>query len=277
MNLHSIGLQSDLLFFNQNSIITHQPDHLIIKTPQNPTFFQGNLLIYNHPPSSTHLTNWEDAANQAFSDQPLTAHRCFAWDINPADPLTDPITSKAVATFESANYEYEQSIILTTNTINSPKHPNSDIHIKPITAPAHWQAVTELQIDIGSKTYNEKLYRPFMLQRIKDWQHMINNNQGIWLGAFLGNTLAADLGFFWNQSLSRFQHVETHPDHRNQGICATLVHHACQLALNQNPQTTLVMEADESYHAARIYQSLGFAPTERISYLTKYNKQIWNA
>ena len=34
--------------------------------------------------------------------------------------------------------------------------------------------------------------------------------------------------------------------------------------LERNEITTLVMEADEDYHAARIYEEVGFEPTQRL-------------
>jgi predicted GNAT family acetyltransferase len=57
--------------------------------------------------------------------------------------------------------------------------------------------------------------------------------------------------------------VETHPEFRRRGICGTLVYESARHALGSLGAERLVMVADAHYHAARIYESLGFRPTER--------------
>ena len=52
------------------------------------------------------------------------------------------------------------------------------------------------------------------------------------------------------------------PEFARQGICGTLVHQASSLALRDYGISTLVLEADPGYHAARIYESVGFKPGE---------------
>jgi predicted GNAT family acetyltransferase len=97
------------------------------------------------------------------------------------------------------------------------------------------------------------------------YRRMSEAGRGAWFGAFLGARLVADLGVFSDETgtLARFQSVGTHPDFRRRGICGALVHQASEWALNTLRVGTLVMAADEEYHAARIYESVGFQPTER--------------
>ena len=85
---------------------------------------------------------------------------------------------------------------------------------------------------------------------------------GHWYGAYLHDQLVGDLGIFFEQSIGRFQNVETHPDYRRQGICSTLVYECSKIAFETYGVQTLVMEADANYHAARIYESVGFQKTE---------------
>ncbi|MHA0044500.1 GNAT family N-acetyltransferase [Deinococcus sp. PEB2-67] len=58
------------------------------------------------------------------------------------------------------------------------------------------------------------------------------------------------------------QSVETHPDARSRGLAGTLVHHAGEWAREHLGARTLVIVADPEYHAQRLYQSVGFTPTE---------------
>jgi GNAT superfamily N-acetyltransferase len=92
---------------------------------------------------------------------------------------------------------------------------------------------------------------------------MADAGLGAWFGAFVEGRLVADRGVFVEGGVARFQAVETHPEFRRRGICATLVHESARHALATLGAERLVMVADAHYHAGRIYESLGFRPTER--------------
>ena len=70
------------------------------------------------------------------------------------------------------------------------------------------------------------------------------------------------MGVFATGMLGRFQAVGTHPAYRRQGICGALVYQTGRYALEQMKLETLVMVADENYHAAKIYETIGFEPEE---------------
>ena len=66
-----------------------------------------------------------------------------------------------------------------------------------------------------------------------------------------------------HNDLGRFQNVSTKESFRRQGICGTLVHYAANYAFKQHGAKRLIMEADEDYIAARIYESIGFKVIEK--------------
>jgi len=99
---------------------------------------------------------------------------------------------------------------------------------------------------------------------------------GNWYGAFLNNELVADCGLFIFDKVGRFQSVGTHPAFRGRGICGNLVHHVSHEALANRKAEVLVMCADPEYHAARIYESVGFKPTEKAIGLCRWPKE-WKA
>jgi predicted GNAT family acetyltransferase len=76
--------------------------------------------------------------------------------------------------------------------------------------------------------------------------------------------LVADLGVFHDgRGLGRYQAVETHPDFRRRGIAGTLVYEAGRRAIAEHGLQTLVIIADEDGDPSRLYQAVGFAPTEK--------------
>jgi predicted GNAT family acetyltransferase len=68
--------------------------------------------------------------------------------------------------------------------------------------------------------------------------------------------------FTTTTGLARFQSVETHPRARGQGLAGTLVHVVSQFGFTELGAHTLVMVADPTYSAIRIYRSVGFEETE---------------
>ena len=57
--------------------------------------------------------------------------------------------------------------------------------------------------------------------------------------------------------------VATSPALRRLGLCRRLVYDVAQHALTSGRAEVLVMVADPGYFAAKIYESVGFRPTER--------------
>jgi predicted GNAT family acetyltransferase len=94
------------------------------------------------------------------------------------------------------------------------------------------------------------------------WREMANAGLGAWHGAFLTERLVADCGLFFDDAagVGRFQSVATHPDFRRRGLCGRLIWEVARAGLQRVP--TLVMVADDEYHAARIYESVGFERVE---------------
>jgi GNAT superfamily N-acetyltransferase len=63
---------------------------------------------------------------------------------------------------------------------------------------------------------------------------------------------------------ARFQAVDTALSHRGRGICSRLLVDAARHAVATYGAEWLVIVADPDYHAAGIYESVGFRPVERV-------------
>ncbi len=51
-------------------------DHLVVRTPTNPTFYGGNQIVLPGPPSASQLDALEETFGAAFPD---AEHRSFDW------------------------------------------------------------------------------------------------------------------------------------------------------------------------------------------------------
>ena len=48
----SLGWRTDLIFARFDGKVAPRSDHLVIRTPPNPTFWWGNSLLFDHAPRS---------------------------------------------------------------------------------------------------------------------------------------------------------------------------------------------------------------------------------
>ena len=133
----------------------------------------------------------------------------------------------------------------------------------PLAADVEWEQMIENQVACRSDGWTEAAYRDFMRGAAGRYRTLASEGRGAWWGAFVGDRLVGDLGVFFENGLGRFQNVGTHPEWRRRGVCATLVHAASLWALERDDVEALVMVADPDYHAARVYESVGFRPAER--------------
>jgi predicted GNAT family acetyltransferase len=144
-----------------------------------------------------------------------------------------------------------------------PTRVNREVEVRPLRTDDDWAQATESQVAVRDERHQLEPYRVFQARKMARYRTMAEAAVGAWFGAFLEGRLVADLGLYTDGTFGRFQSVGTHPDYRRRGICGTLVHAAAEHALQRFGVKTLVMVADPEYHAARIYMSLGFAPTEQ--------------
>jgi len=261
MIVRSLGYRTDLFFPAFDGEIIDRGDYLVVRTPANPTYHWGNFLLFSNPPQEGDWDRWRDLFKQEIGPWPQVGHVALGWDgVDGAQGLIDP--------FLAEGYALEDSIVLTAQAVVRPAKYNEEVEIRPLAGGAEWQAVIENQVVTRDEQYSETGYRTYTTQKMARFQAMVAAGLGHWFGAFLNERLVADLGVFVKDGVGRFQTVGTHPDYRRRGICGAMVHQAAEFAYKSLGAKTLVMVADPEYHAAKIYESIGFKPVERYCGIT---------
>lgn len=249
----SLGFRTEMIFHQFDGVVKDYKDYLVVKTPLNPGFMFGNLLLFYKAPTTGTLEKWKTLFKKEFQDLPEVKHITFLWD-SPSEGPGD--TSELSA----AGFKVDFSIVLTAQSVHQPVKFNSEMEVRKIETDKEWKDVTEAQILSKSNEYDEKSYRLFKESQMNRYREMSIQGLGNWFGAFANGQLVGDLGLFRENDVGRFQSVETHPDYRRQGICGTLVYESAKFGFNSMNLKELVMVADENYHAAKIYESVGFKP-----------------
>ena len=267
MEVQSLGYRTDLIFPKFDGQIIDRGDYLVILTPTNPTFYWGNFLIFPSPPQEGDLKNWKAIFAKEISSKQATEHFAFGWDTVKGE-------KGEVQPFLDEGFNLSQSVVLSTQKVNIPPKYNQDVVIRPLVEDWEWEQATENQILCRPSGHSLEDYQTYKHDQMLRYRNMSKAGLGSWFGAFLDNKLVADLGVFTDKEIGRFQQVGTHPDYRRRGICGTLVYQASLYAQENFQVETLVMAADEHYHAAKIYESVGFQPKEHQAGLDWWENQV---
>lgn len=260
MGLRSLGRRTDLMFARATGEVTDRGDYLLVRTPSNPGYHWGNYLIFREPPAAGDHDRWTALFRQEFPGSPeQPSHLLFAWDVA-ADKNAD--NTGAAAEFLEHDMRFDTAVVLTAAEVTPPPRPNPHVEIATISGERAWREVIEQQIETRLPEFSLPAYRAFKEAQCADYRRMSEAGLGHWYGAYLDGCLVANLGIFQEGGVARYQAVTTLPSHRRQGICGTLVHRAAALLAVEAPIDTFVMEADPEYHAARIYESVGFERSE---------------
>ena len=256
MRVHSLGYRTDFIFHRFDGQVLDRGEYLVVRTPSNPTYHWGNFLLFQEPPQDGDFERWKQLFTTEIGPPEQVGHMAVGWDA--ADGRMGEVKP-----FLQAGFEPEHSLVLAAAQVRKPPKFNNAVTIQPLQNDAQWEQALQLQVLCRPPKYSPEGYRVFKERKMERYRAMTQAGLGQWFGAFLGERLAADLGIFAQGELGRFQTVETHPDLRRRGICGALVYEASRHAFERMGVRTLVMVADEDYHAKDIYQSVGFKVQEK--------------
>ena len=250
MNLQSLGYRTDLIFARYSGEVHDRGNHLVIRTLSNPTFWWGNFVIFDRAPEAGDLERWLDVFHQEI---PYAKHIAIGWDgQEPGE----------VGAFVQLGLDFQESIVMTAQRVYAPPKANTDAEYRMLESEADWDQWLELRMACRDR-HEPEGYRVYLENKRHEYRKMSTDGRGGWFGAFLDGQMVCGMGLYTDGEIARFQSVETHPEHRRLGLCGSLVHHTATRGLEDFGASTLVMLADPEYHAARIYESVGFKPTEK--------------
>ena len=265
MDIQSLSIRTNLIFAKFSGHIQDRGTYTLVQTPSNPGYHWGNYVIFDSSPKKGDYPSWTSIFRKEFTYYKEITHMVFTWDSS-SDESTEsfcPTHTSDYQEFIHNDFELEEGVTLSANELMYPSKYNNQIEIRKIMSDQEWNDVLHLQVLCSDAKFAHAGYVKFKRNQMMQYRAMSEQGMGHWFGAYLGKQLVGDLGIFFEKELGRYQNVGTHPNFRRQGVCQTLVYEAAQIALKEYGVSTLVMEADAHYHAAKIYESLGFTPKER--------------
>jgi GNAT superfamily N-acetyltransferase len=253
----SLGFRTDLMVLALGgSEIEYRERHVVVRTPANPTFWWGNVVLVSEPIGPGDIPERLALFADAF---PGAEH--VAWGIDSVDG-----TIGAEGELAHAGFELSRDTVLTATALRRPGR-DVDAELRPLAGDDDWRQALELRV--ACLPDDEHYTEPFVRAHLAGSRALCERGSATWFGAFERGTLRAALGIVADGGgLARFQMVETHPEARRRGLASALVHRAGIEALGAGAET-LVIVADPAYHAIGLYRSVGFADRERKVELTR--------
>jgi len=265
MQVTSLGTRTDLFIVRFEGQVTHEPSYVVVRSPGNPTHYWGNYVIFDRAPRPGDAPAWLDVFAREIGAPPEVRHVLLAWDA-PVDGDAD------LSEFERLGFTVEKNVILaaSADAVHAPPRVSDEAEFRVITTDEDWAQVLECQVASRPDGFEEGPYRAFKELAMAKYRRMSDAGLGAWFGLVLDGRVVADMGVYVDGTLGRYQAVGTHPAYRRRGLCGTLVWKAARYAREQWGVEQLVMIADEEYHAAAIYESVGFRPVEHRLALLRF-------
>lgn len=248
--ISSLGFRTDVaLRVAEGAEIADRGDYLVVRSPGNPDFWWGNFLLLVAWPGPGAGEHWLARFATEF---PQARHVALGVD-TPGEPEGMP------AGFAAAGVEMHQDTVLTCAAVRPPPRLTQDADIRPLESDLDWRQ----SVDLAMRCFDHGEPGGYLEARMAARRRVTEAARGAWFGAFADGRLLAQLGLLdAGGGRARYQHVETDPAARRQGLAGTLVWHAGRWGREALGAGTFVIVADPADVAIRLYRSCGFADAE---------------
>lgn len=243
MRVRSLGLTTELAVLGAGgSSIVDADDHLVVATPANPGYWWGNFVLVATPGLVAHGV---EVFRHEFAD---ARHLAIGVD------GTDGAVPAGAA---ELGLEADLSVVLTATAVDPAGDVDAEVRV--LSDDGDWGQLLELRRTDDHPAADEDYQR----RRVDEVRRLAESGAGVYLGAFADGRLVSTLGVVSDGSGTvRYQHVQTHPDHRRRGLAGHLVAVAARMVKQRWQVDRFVIVADPDGPAINLYRSLGFHDTE---------------
>jgi ribosomal protein S18 acetylase RimI-like enzyme len=256
------GLSTDLALLAASGQVTAYEHGLAVRTPLAPDYFFGNLLILSQRPAENDLARLEGDFARLIDTPPTIAHRTFMWP--ESDTETDAVDLGAFAA-----HGYDTTVCRVLQVRPEALHVPvvaPALTVRPFAVQRDWDDWHRMHLANMPDPADGASQRYLAYQQA-NFRRLIDQGHGDWWGAFDGDEQVGNLGLFIFDGVARFQTVITAPAHRNRKVCRTLLRTVVEHYAGRAAQFVIV--ADETYHAAALYESIGFRRHARLASLCR--------
>lgn len=244
----------------QGGEVVRHDGHWVVRTPANPSWFWGNFLQFDAPPSAADALRWPALFTHHVG---APGHVALGWETDEAGD------AGVMAAFRAMGYEPLENLVMVADAVSPAPPPDIHATLRPLASESDWQALVEFNVATRDAAFSEAGYRRYSDARVAQWRRQCESGLGSWVGAFVAGELASTLGLFAESRpgadglrLARYQEVTTAAKWRRRGLCSALLPFAAAqlepLAVHRH-----VIVADEHDLARHVYAARGFGVQAR--------------
>ncbi len=260
MIVRSLALTTELALAAMRGRVTDRDDYIVVETPDNPGFYDGNVLVLPAPPQVGEVTYWTRRFGDELGKNPAIKHVSLWWDGTNGDEGAGAelrtagftLMSNQVMVAERGARAGEQPATYSTAA--------SDGLVTRVLTPDEVLATADLAYTLGDR--HDDSYRLFLDRRAAWHSDLVTRGLAAFWGALDSDLLVASLGLVWLGKLARYQDVQTLPSHRRRGLAGSLLTLSSREAFTRGAERVVIIAEPDS-EAARVYARLGFRTVER--------------
>jgi GNAT superfamily N-acetyltransferase len=249
VRVRSLAFRTDLMVLRlAGSELEDGGDHLVVRTPLNPLFYWGNFILLSGMAAVEDASRWLQTFARAFPD---AQHVAIGWDRG------SELGARRLEPLLRAGLELTVDRALLAEGLSSPRRPPAATEVRRLAGEGDWLQLRELTATSCSGEGSPE----FQAARQADFRRIEATGRAAFYGAFRRGELVSACGIVSGRGgTARFQHVQTHPEHRRQGVASAVLIAASHHAETHFRARRLVIVADPGGPAIRLYRELGFRP-----------------
>jgi hypothetical protein len=171
MHVSSLGFRTDLaLLTASGSVVEDRGTHLVVRSPDNPSYFWGNFILLARPPVPGGEREVVDAFRAEF---PRADHVSIGID---APDLPDG----SRAAFEAAGMKVDVATVLTASTLTAPREVEAEV--RALDGDDDWEARARLSRRLYPQT-SEEAFMTFARQKSAQERRLVDAGRGQRFGA----------------------------------------------------------------------------------------------
>ncbi len=244
-----LGWATDLAVLEHTgSSVEDQGDHLLVRTPVNPTFHWGNCVLVTDLDAVGDAQRWIETFDGAF---PYANWIAIGLAAMPSDE----------AAWSTAGVELELDDVLATATLPRQTPLAAAYSVRELESDGDWEQLVALAMAENERTdpYPRSSHETFLRARRRSDADLVDRGLAAFFGAFAGDTLAASLGIVLCGTTARYQNVGTDEPHRRRGLATHLLGVAGKWAGDRGCDRWVIV-TESTNVAGRIYRAVGFEP-----------------
>lgn len=246
----SLGLWTEIELARTRAEVIDRGDYVAIRTPADPTYYFGNLLVLPAPILPGALPHWLERFATDVGRPPQHQHVTLRWDTTTGDV-------GARSELEGAGFRVEVDQVMLARAVVGPA-TIPGLTLRALTAD---ELPLTAALAFAISDDHSELHRTLLARRAAWQADLVRAGRAVFRAAFDGTTLVASLGIVNLWRFARYQDVQVAAAYRQRGIASALLAAAAR-DMEATGATAMLIVAEPRSAAAMVYARAGFDVAE---------------